>query len=474
MKNIQKNITKYENIFVILSAADVLLSITKNSQSLMRYTEIDTYITDDNITDMSTYTNYSLLHTNIPDDVRNIFNNVTASLLDIAAHINDENIIRTDNAYYITVIEQVSHFTKSYDYFEYAEFIRRIAQKTHNLMAFQALIYLFDFFYTRDYMYLSLDKTSKIIYGLNCSGQRLPVALCYINTIDNITNHKICIKFAEMILTYVKLKFSNANLIMNFLENNLMLIVQAVKFHKTNCITNKFILDAPTYTYHSLLPYLKKMTTIPSESPLIMLNLLIALPPDILKHRRFIVKNGPLPFDIELPLSCVFDEYGSEILTDVALQEETITLQNTEYRMIYITYMYCGHTKTIPVDLNNMHSLLSILNAIDLFLVMYLLDLYEVFNTDSFEDQIESLQILFGNYLPNYRNNKKSEKSSNTPHAKYRRLLENAEVTISAYVRKLPKGQTASEEAKSLARKLYLDLPSDCTVVGEHTRKYHK
>lgn len=365
MKNVQKAITKYENAFIILAAADVLLSITKNSKGLMRYTDIDAYITDDNITDMSTYVNYSLLHVDMPEPARNAFNNITETLLDIAAHINDNNIVKTDNAYYISVTEQVKTFIKAYDYFEYAEFIRRIAQKTHNLMAFQALIYLLDFFYMRDYMYLSLDKNSKIIYGLDCNSQRLPVALCYINTIDNVTNYSLCLKFAEMILAYVKLKFPNANTIMNFLENNLMLVVQAVKFHKTNCITNKYILDAPSYTYHSLLPYLKKMMIASSDSALIILNLLIELPSDILKRRRFILKNGPLPFDILLPIACVFSD-TDEIVTDVTLREETVTIADTEYRMIYLTYSYCNHTQTISVNLNDIHVQLSVLNTVDL------------------------------------------------------------------------------------------------------------
>lgn len=475
MKNVQKVITKYENAFVILAAADVLLSLTKNSQGLMRYTDIDAYITDDNITDMSTYVNYSLLHVDIPESARDTFNNITETLLDIAAHINDDNIIKTDNTYYTSVTEQANSFIKTYDYFEYAEFIRRIAHKTHNLMAFQAMIYLLDFFYMRDYMYLSLDKNSKILYGLNCSSQRLPVALCYINTIDNVTNYKLCLKFAEMIAAYVKLKFPNVNTIMNFLENNLMLVVQAVKFHKTNCITNKFMLDAPSYTYHSLLPYLKKMVTMSSDAALIMLNLLVALPPDILKRRRFILKNGPLPFDITLPLACVFNEYADETVTDVTLKEETVIIADTEYRMIYLTYSYCNHTQTISINLNDIHVQLSVLNTVDLFLVMYLLDLYEVFDVDNFEDQAKHFQSLFGNYLPNYgKDDTKSEKSSNTPRAKYRRLLENAEITVGAYVRKLPDNQTASDEAKALAKKLYLNLPPDCTVVSEHIRKYHK
>lgn len=475
MKNTQKTMIKYENVFVILSAADVLLSITKNSQGLMRYTDIDTYITDDNITDMSTYVNYILFQTNLPDDARSIFNNITASLLDLAAHINDESILKINNNYYVFITEQVSRFVKLYDYLEYAEFVRQIAQKAHNLMAFQALIHLFDFFYTRDYIYLSLDKNSKILYGLNCGGQRLPVALCYINTIDNITDRRLCVKFAEMILAYIKLKFPNVNTIMNFLDNSLTLTVQAVKFHKTNCMINKYMPDAPTYSYHSLLPYIKKTVTMSPDASLVMLNLLLALSPDILKTRRFIIKNGPLPFEIALPLSCVFNENGSEILTDVALQEKTVLLQNTEYRMIYITYKYCGHTRIIPINLNDMHILLGMLNTVDLFLVMYLLDLYEVFSIDCFDDPDDSFRTLFGDYLPNYgKNNKKSEKSNSVSHTKYKRLLENTEITISAYVRKLPDGQTASEEAKALAKKLYLNLPPDCTVVSEHIRKYNK
>lgn len=474
MKNVQKVITKYENAFVTLAAADVLLSLTKNSQGLLQYTDIDSYITDDNITDMSTYVNYSLLRVDIPEPARNAFNNITETLLDIAAHINDDNIIKTDNAYYISVTEQAKAFIKTYDYFEYAEFIRRIAHKTHNLMAFQAMIYLLDFFYTRDYMYLSLDKNSKTLYGLDCSSQRLPVALCYINTIDNVTNFSLCVKFAEMIASYVRLKFPNANNVMHFLENNLMLVVQAVKFHKTNCIKNKYILDTPSYTYHSLLPYLKKMTVTSSDAALIMLNLLVALPHDILKRRRFILKNGPLPFDILLPISCVFSD-DDEVVTNVTLREETVTISDKEYRMIYMTYDYCNHTQTISVDLNDIHIQLSVFNTVDIFLVMYLLDLYEVFDIDKFDDQKENFKILFGDYLPNYgKNNIKSDKPSNAIHAKYQRRLENAEITVSAYVRKLPNNQMASEDAKALAKKLYLDLPPDCTVVSEHIRKYHK
>lgn len=72
------------------------------------------------------------------------------------------------------------------------------------------------------------------------------------------------------------------------------------------------------------------------------------------------------------------------------------------------------------------------------------------------------------------QDSEKSEKQSNVIHTKYQRMIENAEITVSAYVRKLPKGQVASEDAKALARKLYLDLPSGCTVVSEHIRKYHK
>ena len=476
MKNTQKTITKYENVFMVLSTADVLLSTTQDSQSLLHNAEIYSYIIDDDIIDMSSYINYSLFHSDIPEKARELLNNIVLSLLDVGTHLNDLDVIKFGNPYVAATVRLVNDFTNMYSYIEYADIMRRIAKTSHNMLAFQALVYLLDFFYERDYIYLSLDKKQKIIYGVNCKNQRLSVALCYLNTIDNV-NDKAAVKYAEAMCAYIKLKYPNINEILSFMRNNRQLMIHYVKFHKVNCLISKYKPDAPSFTYHSLQPYIEQMSLLYYDPSMVMLNLLIALPRDVLKKRRFIVKNGPLPFAVKLPLVFFLTENAPDVITDIGLYEETVSFQDSERRVIYIKYTYCEHTQTIPVDISDMHVLLCVLNPIDLFLVMYLLDLYNVFEIKYFENNfVENFQSLFGEYLPNYmqQDSEKSEKQSNVIHTKYQRMIENAEITVSAYVRKLPKGQVASEDAKALARKLYLDLPSGCTVVSEHIRKYHK
>lgn len=476
-----KIIKKYENFFPLLSTGDMLFTLSQNSSLLLEQMNAANYITEDDLTDMTSYINIVLRSSGLPKDVYETFDNIFTNLLDIAENIDNNITAQMTYTPYVKITNLLTEFTHKYTFQEYACFARKIIESAHLSLFIMPLIQLIDMYYDKENVYLDCSETKQQI-GVAIGHIRLTLPICTVISIDNIASSESMIALSAHLFKYITAKYGQNYI--SAIEENHQKCVAETKFQKNNSIRNKYIIDASAYsdTYFNLSAYNQVDLKIGNESKnlmLILYNILLQSDRTLLMNRRFIMKNGKL--SLKLNLSTLTYDNKPIYVDNISINETTVRFsENEEKRILYIDYTCLGHTQHIPLLVNNIHALLYGCGAIDLYVTICILCLYEVFYLpEDFDDNI--IKDICCDILPHFKeyafgkpdtniNDKQIKRQDN----QMIRIIAGENIKINAYVRRLPTGQHASENAKELAHKYYVNLPDNYTIVAEHTRQTRK
>ena len=459
---------------IYITAADYLYSIATHMSEFLSYKNLQAYFTDDPITNYTSYLNLQLPNYNYPinDDFRNILN----ILCDVAIHnISDFNSTIIDKLHLAC-----TSFIKKYSIKEYHCFCRSLCNIPTLPNILIPIYLILDFSYNPLDICLGYSFNFEIMCSHNpfiIHNINIPIPLAFFTSIDNIDLSCTSLQYTQ----HPVLKLAN-NYIDQLAHNKLYNLITLSSTHPILLAISKIMYFNSLFNKYNIYPtndptqllspnnyaIIAQIDKSISNFKCILQTFLFELDTMILTHRKFLFNdccfnksfNLTKMFHLQDPTICNY------LINNIRIKEFQLpTLDNTQH-IINIAYDFNYQTRTIPLLINNISAFIHAYNFLDLLVVFYILFQYEVLNEVQIKNQDPAFYAaLYAFNIFDFDNtSSKRYKKTSKPYK------QSKETFIKAYVRKLPKGQVASETAVNLAKQHLIDLGDDYTMVSSFIR----
>jgi hypothetical protein len=280
-------------------------------------------------------------------------------------------------------------------------------------------------------------KTIEFKYYIN--NHKLDLRDCFMFTMDNAENKE------NVVRRYLKiLKINEFDLIDSLDSKIYSEIIPFSKHVSRLSVTNKFNIFSEQLQEDYLassIEYAKFVEHINSSNRRYVVELwqfILALDKDIFKQRKTILKK------IDLDISIMFFERE---INNISFREE----HTGETNQIILSYRLCNHIRQIPININDTHSIMFGYNLCDLHLILLLIKIYDIDITNALLRRIPSTMFLQYLDLISQINIDIEKEVSKDKAGTYKKITK--DIYVSAFVRKLPKGQKPSVQAIEFAKK---------------------
>lgn len=464
----EKKVAKDAKIIMFTAVNDYYYSLKTDYPALFKIMDIDGLRTDDFQLDTITIVEKVLRNGNISDKAFKAFQKIIIASVALAlGNGSKEAYDRVDKA--------CKEFLNRYSVKEYFSLARQIIFNSQFRYYIQPLFMVLDYMYYADGMIQSCDSTGIIRAPLFCSKEKrsFPIPFCIAASMANVD------PLSNPNMTLVA---ALKNYTMYFIKGNIKLLDETISqegiavanFYADNTFLNKFCLNQyPSETSYNNQIYMTLVNIIRNEdsfkSEMILKNFLLLLPPDILTKRSYVFKDAEFDIGLELGFSIEGEEHSSRIY-NLKVKEKKITEDGQDYFVIYLSYIFCKDIKrTIPILIDDFFALSAGYNLIDFHAILMLFGLYDLFQYFP-EDMIckDEYKALFKPFIP-YKDIAAEYLRSHTRKAA-EGYHQSKEVKVEAFVRRLPKGQKASEEAKQLAKHYRISLDDNQTMVSGYIK----
>lgn len=467
-----KQRNKYGRILVIEAAADYIYTFRNNFEAILYRENMDSYITDDWKTNAELLMSIYLKRSDAEQKAQDIIFELFHMLIDVPFMMGREQL-------WTKIVELAKQFKKSYKVSQYFSIVRQFLIRNRFSHSFYPVWMVLDYEYCQDGIIAGETDTNIIIQRTQMliNGEPLELPYCYAATIDNVSSNKPeCYDTYKVMKRYAETK--SKRFVSAYAEEDGAGYLPAIAhFCSLTSMSNKFMFDNPTIMFpkdlekYTQLIQCAKSSRTEREVDAAMKNFFMEIPIDIFNKRKYIIVDSNFP-SLSFDLYEVLDD--SEIkkasIENVRVYEKSIKKQEQEYYMIFMEYTILDVKRTISVCIDNILATAEAFNIIDKFAFLILLGVYglnEEFASIQLKD--ENLTEIFED-IKNIVSGFEFVPSEHTVSTGIRKHRQTKEVYVEAFVRRLPKGQTASEEAKALAKKYRVDLGNDRTIVSPYIR----
>lgn len=474
--SIDKQREKYGRILVIETVADLLYTFRTNFGEILRKENMGSYITDDWKTNAELLLNIYLRKSGVEQKAQDMIADLFHLIIDVPFMSNRSQL-------WNKIIELTKQFKRNYKVLQYFSIVRQILIKNKFTHSLYPLWVLLDYEYCSDGMIAGETDSNILIQHtqLSINGETLELPYCYMSLISNIRKaNPNCADTYKAIMKYTDtkgLKFALA-----YSDDDTIDYLSAIaNFCTLSAMTNKFMFEYPAimplncFEEHTKLIQCARGYIPERNLDEAVKNLFTEIPTDIFSRRKYIIADSTFPkISFGLYEVMVDTETGKEAkkvsIENVRVYERRIEKPEQEYFMIFMEYTTLNVKRAISVCIDNIMATVEALNIIDKFAFLVLLGIYGL------RDEITPIQIKDERLMSILEDIKNvvsdiefvsSEHTVNTGVNKYHQIKE---VYVEAFVRRLPKGQVASEEAKALAKKYRVDLGDDRTIVSPYIR----
>lgn len=466
--NPQKRVQKLIYSIVTCVASDYILTNSEQYAQLLRINNQEAYITNDFVMDFSNMLEMLMLKSNLSADVRRLLGKIGTMIAGFESSANQTEEINN-------IIEVLKQFKAKVTVKEYFLIVRKLSFADNYTDFIAPLFMVLDFLYSTD---IIIGEDTKGIITKHFTGYKYntqwDIISCLFGSIDNIAqedldNKKICKWYIEyMNLTNVKI---GKTITQDIDLDDLVFFQSSIaKYYLQITCLNKFYFDnkevfisQEQQQYACICNVIQRLF---EKIILVFRNSLQFVPTDVFTRRKYILRDTLLK---GLGTYIVVDTEGTQVLLkDFHICEKCIKdglgLGQDLY-MIYVSYTVNGYAHTLPLCIDNFTATVGGFSSIDFFVFYIMLVVYGVDDyVDEDVKQLEFFKNIVETFKPIMLESTQHEKISTKGYK------QNKEVHVDAFVRRLPKGQHASANAKELAKKYRVTLSEDFTLVSEYTK----
>ena len=468
----EKLVLKYGRMIVCIVAADYIRSGSSDHRRILIKEGKEGYVVDDNKVNTDSFFNIIFTEAGISKDIYSLLGKLVYYLTEIPG---SKTVKITINKA-IEVAKQITRLIKAD---EYVSLARKMCLCTTYAAYLNPLFMVLDNEYWPDsYVWGFYD--GRVYRTINYGPLERPnVPFILFASIDNMLPNDpefgTCMQIAH---DYLKLKGVFFDDYVDSFRDNIADLCAMARMYSDYAIINKFTFNVvkPDFMqevlFHSLC---YEFENLHPGVTLFYRNLFLEIPKDVFTRRKCIFKDTVFP-ELRSAFSDIY-ENGEELRTAQTIQnihvfERTFQTPDGEQFMIFMEYSAYPHQikRIIPICVDNIFSTIISFSITDYYALITLLGLYGLI--DEFSGEMSSYPEIM-DALNDTRAYTADVIGVGVEHKHASGYHQNKEVKVEAFVRRLPKGQKASDQAKELARKYHVNLGSENTIVSPYIRNKH-
>lgn len=469
----QKQVIKYGRNLVLMTASDYMFSDYGDYKGILTMEGKEAYITNDRGVDTESFYNMMFSQANLDEEIKNLLSKLMYYLTEIPQSKDAKPL-------YVKASDLVKQITKSMTEAQYFDLSRKILMSSKFGFFLTFLLIILDNEYWPN-SFVWGERGGKAVYTssyIKINDVSVSIPSFLIASIDNIVPRTPEFDlYEDMINSYLSAQSISVDRFTSATEPEVLKLCALSRYYTNMTGLNKFgfgNLHIPTMSeiisFADISWRYEKVTGIKS---VVLRNLFIHVDNDIFTRRRYIFKNTVFP-ELRIAFGETYDDNGdllelAQTIYNIHVFEKEVETENGSYFMIYMEYtcFSCGVRRTIPIVVDNLTATACSFSVTDQYALFVLLGLYGL--TDDLPSEFlqeTTLSEIF-KAIKEYTSETVSVNIERNHASGYHQTKE---VKVEAFVRRLPEGQKASEQAKELARKYRVKLGNEYTIVSPYIR----
>ena len=469
----QKQAIKYGRYLVMLTAADYMYTSYKDYKAVLNGEGKGAYITGERSVDTESFFNILFSRMDISEELRSAFGKLMYYLVEIAQPQDSKPALNK-------AAEIVKQITKQMSESQYFEFARMVYTSSTYGFFLAPIFAVFDNEYWPD-CFVWGDRNGKFVVNqsyIKINDVPIAIPTFFSASVDNIIPDTPQFKaYEDIVKLYLEAKGVSISKFAISLANKGQEMCALARYYANLACLNKFSFgNIPCHTTNELFPFASISWKYEKEHGIrshILRNLFLFMDNDIFTHRRYIYRNTAFP-DLRIAFGDIYDENGNasetaQTFQNIRVFEKEINTTSGDYFVIYMEYTcFLSEIKrTIPVLVDNLAATACSFSVTDQYALFILLCLYGLI------DDLPELLLNeegFASVLDMLKEYTSEAISVDIERNHASGYHQTKEVKVEAFVRRLPAGQKASEQAKELARKYRVNLGTEYTIVSPYVR----
>lgn len=470
----QKQAIKYGRYLMMLTAADYIYTSYNDYKRILDGEGRGAYITGERSVDTESFFNILFSHMTIGEELKGMLGKLMYYFTEMAQSQNPKPL-------YSKAAELVKQIAKQMNEAQYFDFSRMVYTSSAYGFFLTPIFAVLDNEYWPD-CFVWGDKDGKAITtqpNIKINDVPLYIPSFFSASVDNITPNTPPFRvYEDAIKSYLELKSISLYKFAVSLQEKKLALCALSRYYVNLVCLNKFSFgNIPSATANDLLAFaLASWAYEKDHEDLahLMRNLFRLIDNDIFTRRKYIYRNTIFP-ELYIAFGEVYDdneeliEYA-HLFQDVRVFEKEVDTVSGGYLVIYMEYT-CFPIKakrTIPILVDNLAATSGSFSVSDNYALLILLGLYGLI--DELPKELTQIDGPFMDVFDTIKKYTSETINVNVERNHASGYHQTKEVKVEAFVRRLPAGQKASEQAKELARKYRVNLGAEYTIVSPYIR----